>query len=54
MITFYSELSSLFRHIPKYNVLIISGDMDAHIGKYENNKFCLYNSPNKNGEYPET
>ena len=31
--TFYNELSSLFRSIPKHNILIIGGDM-----KNENNK----------------
>ena len=28
MITFYNKLSSLIRHIPKHNVLIIGGDMN--------------------------
>ena len=28
--TFYNELSSLVRSIPKYNVLIIRGDMNKH------------------------
>ena len=39
IITFYNELSSLVRSIPKHNVLIIDGDMNAQIGKRENNKF---------------
>ena len=51
IITFYNEQSSLVRHIPKHNVLTIGGDMNAQIGKDENNKFCLYNSSNKNGKY---
>ena len=29
LIAFYDELSSLVRSIPKYNVLVISGDMNA-------------------------
>ena len=33
------------------NVLIISGDMNAQIGKDERNKFCLHNLSNRNGEY---
>ena len=37
--------------IPIHNVLIISGDMNAQIGKDENNKFCLYNLPNRNGKH---
>ena len=42
LISFYNQLSSLIRSIPKHNILIV--------GKYENNKFCLHNS-NKNGEH---
>ena len=37
---FYNELSSLVRHVPKFNVLIIVGYMNAHIGKDGNDKFC--------------
>ena len=48
---FYDGLSSLAWYIPKHNVLIISGDINAHIGKDENNKFGLHNLPNRNGEY---
>ena len=38
-ITFNNALSSLIQHIPKHNVLIISGDMNTQIGKDENKKF---------------
>ena len=51
IITFYNKLSFLVRQIPKHNVLIIGGDMNAEISKDRNDKFCLYNSPNKNEEY---
>ena len=51
LIAFYNELSSLVCSIPKHNVLIISGDMNAQIGKNLNNKFSLHNSSNRNGEY---
>ena len=41
--TFYNELSFLVRSIPKYNVLIIRGDMNHSIGKkIINNKFSLH------------
>ena len=51
IITFYNELSFLVQHIPKHNVQFISwGDMNAEIGKDENNKFCL-NNLNGNEEY---
>ena len=38
LIAFYDELSSLVRSIPKHNVLVIGGDMKAHIGKNVNPK----------------
>ena len=41
LMTFYNELSSLLRSIPKHNVVIIAGNMDTQIGKDESNKFCL-------------
>ena len=33
LVTFYDELSSLVRSIPKHNMLVIGGDMNAQIGK---------------------
>ena len=39
--TLHNGLSSLDQHIPKQNVLIIGEDMNAQIGKNENNKFLL-------------
>ena len=35
LVAFYDELSSLVRSIPKHNVLVIGGDMNAQIGKTE-------------------
>ena len=40
IITFYDELLSLIRYIPKHNLSIIGGVMNAHQGKDGNNKFC--------------
>ena len=34
-VTFYEELSSLVRSIPKHNLLVIGGDMNAQMGKTE-------------------
>ena len=45
--TFYNELFSIARHIPKHHLL----DMNAQISKNENNKFYSKNLPNRNGEY---
>ena len=38
--TLNNGLSYLIWLIPKYNVLIIGGDMNIQIGKDGNNKFC--------------
>ena len=35
IVTFYEDLSSLVRSIPKHNLLVIGGDMNAQIGKTE-------------------
>ena len=50
-ITFYNELSSLIHSILKHNVLTIGRDMNAQIGKDENNEFCLHNLSNRNEEH---
>ena len=49
--TVWNGSPSLAWHIPKHNVLIIEGDIYAHIGKHRNNESCLHNLPNRNGEY---
>ena len=51
IVTFYDELSSLVRSIPKHNMLVIGGDMNAQIGKNENNKYSLHNTSNRNGQH---
>ena len=51
LVTFYDKLSSLVRSIPKYNVLIIGGDMNAQIGENGNNKYSLHNTLNRNGQH---
>ena len=44
LITFYNELYSLVRSIPKHNMLVIGGDMNAQIGKNGNNKYSFHNT----------
>ena len=39
IIPFYNELSSFVRCIHKHNVLIIGGNVNAILGKDQNNKF---------------
>ena len=51
LVTFYEELSSLVRSIPKHNLLVIGGDMNAQIGKNGNNKYSLHNTSNRNGQH---
>ena len=49
LIAFNDELFSLERSIPKHNVLVIGGDMNAQVGKNGNHKYNLHNSSNRNG-----
>ena len=49
LVTFYDELSSLVRSIPKHNMLVIGGDMNAQIWKNGNNKYSLHNTSNRKG-----
>ena len=51
LVTFYDELSSLVRSIPKHNMLVIGGDINAQIGKNGNNKYSLHNTSNRNGQH---
>ena len=48
---FYDELSSLVSSVPKHNVLVIGGDMNAQIRKNGNNKYSLNNTSNRNGQH---
>ena len=47
LVAFYDGLSSLVRIIPKHNVLVINGDMNAQIGKNGNNKYSVHNIENR-------
>ena len=51
LVAFYDELSSLVHSIPKHNVLVIGGDMNAQIGKNGNNKYSLHNTSNRNWQH---
>ena len=51
LVTFYEELSSLVCSIPKHNLQVIGGDMNAQIGKNRNNKYSLHNTSNRNGQH---
>ena len=47
LIAFYNEQTILVCSIPKHNVLVIGGDMNAQFGKNVNHKFSLHNLSNK-------
>ena len=51
LVTFYEELSSLVRSIPKNKLLVIGGDMNAQIRKNRNNKYSLHNTSNRNEQH---
>ena len=51
LVAFYDELSSLVRSIPKHNVLVIGGDMNAQIRKNGNNKYSLHKTSTRNGQH---
>ena len=51
LVAFYNELSPLVRCIPKHNVLVIGGDMNAQMEKNRNNKYSLHNTSNRNGQH---
>ena len=48
LVAYYDELSSLVRSIPKHNVQVIGGDMNAQTGKDGNNKYSLHYTSNRN------
>ena len=46
---FYDILNSATKQIPKHNVLIISGDFNAHLGIQDGFMFSLHEVSNRNG-----
>ena len=51
LVTFYEELFSLVRSIPKHNLLVIGGDMNAQIRKNKKRKCSLHNTSKRNGQH---
>ena len=51
LVAFYDELYSLVRSIPKHNLLVIGGDMNAQIAKNGNNKYSRHNTSNRNEQH---
>ena len=48
---FYDTLSSIVRDVPKHNVLIIGGDMNAQFGGDTQHRHSYHKRCNRNGEY---
>ena len=48
---FYDTLSLIVRDVPKHNILIIGGDMNAQFGGDEQHRHAYHKSCNRNGEY---
>ena len=51
LVAFYDELSSLVSSIPKHNMLVTGGYMNAPIEKNGNNKYSLHNTSNRNRKH---
>ena len=50
-LTFYTELMNVVHHVPKHNVLVIGGDMNAKIGNDVARVNSFHNTSNRNGEF---
>ena len=46
---FYENLTSVTREVPKHNLLIISGDFNAHLRQSDGYKFSYHQQTNRNG-----
>ena len=51
VIEFYGHLDSLVRSVPKHYVLVVGGDMNAHIGLSDGHKHCYHDATHRNGEH---
>ena len=47
---FYGELSNLVKAVPKHNIKIIGGDMNAKLGRSDVNRLTYGESTNRNGK----
>ena len=47
---YYSDLSSLFRQVPKHIIMKIGGDLNATVGQYHSFKLSYHQNSNRNGE----
>ena len=51
MLHFYNELASLVRAVPRHNVLIIAGDINAQLGRNQHHKHAFHPETNRNGKH---
>ena len=47
---FYTDLSTVVRQVPKHNVLVLGGDMNAQLGKYDGYIHSYHEVSNRNGK----
>ena len=48
---FYDQLKELIKQVPKHNILLIGGDMNAKIGTEDCKEDSLHINTNRNGEF---
>ena len=48
---FYSDLAELIKSIPKHNVVLTEGDMNAKIGQIDSNGSAFHDTANRNGQH---
>ena len=48
---FYNELASLVRAVPRHNMLIIAGDMNAQLGRNQHHKHAFHAETDRNGKH---
>ena len=51
VVEFYSDLAELIKSIPKHNVVLTGGDMDAKIGQIDSTGSAFHNTTNRNGQH---
>ena len=47
---FYTQLQTTLNQIPKHNVSIIAGDMNAKVGREKGKNYSYHDSTNRNGQ----
>ena len=51
VVQFYDELASLTRDVPKHNILVVTGDMNAKVENSDAHRHSFHTTTNRNGEH---